>query len=50
MVVFAAFVSIGIVVIELRNTPKQEADMIGQEDEAMSKVPDDVREIAQWVP
>jgi hypothetical protein len=42
---------IGVVVIfELRKTPKQEAEMIEREDEAMSKVSDDPREMARWVP
>ena len=41
---------IGVVIIELRKTPKQEAEMIEREDEAMSKVSDDPREMARWVP
>ena len=48
---FAGLVSIAIVVIfELRKTPQQDAEMIEREDEALSKVPDDPREIARWVP
>jgi hypothetical protein len=44
-------VSIAIVVIfELRKTPQQEAGMTEREDEAMSTVPDDPREMARWVP
>ena len=39
-----------VVILELRKTPKQEAKMIEREDEAMSKVPDDPREMAKWVP
>jgi hypothetical protein len=47
----AGLVSIGLVVIfELTKTPKQEADMIKREDEALPKVPDDRREMARWVP
>jgi hypothetical protein len=47
----AGLVSIALVVIfELTKTPKQEADMIKREDEALSKVPDDPREMARWVP
>jgi len=42
---------IGVVVIfELQKTPKWEAEMIEREDEAMSKVSDDRRELAGWVP
>ena len=42
---------IGVVVMfELRKTPKQEAAMIEREDEAMSDVSDDPREMARWVP
>jgi hypothetical protein len=42
---------IGVVVIfELRKTPKQEAEMIEREDEAISKVSDDPHEMARWVP
>ena len=48
---FAGLVSIAIVVIfELRKTPQQEAEMIEREDKAMSKTPDDPREMARWVP
>jgi hypothetical protein len=39
-----------VVIFELRKTPKQEALMIEREDEAMSKVKDDPREMARWVP
>jgi hypothetical protein len=49
----AGLVSIAIVVIfELRKTPQQEAGMTEaeREDEAMSAVPDDPREMARWVP
>jgi hypothetical protein len=47
----AGLVSIAIVVIfELRKTPQQEAGMTEREDEAMSTVPDDPREMARWVP
>jgi hypothetical protein len=49
--VFFGLVSIVLVVIfEFRKTPKQETDLIKREDEAMSKVPDDPREMARWVP
>jgi hypothetical protein len=48
--VIAGLFLIGIVVIfELRNTPKREAEMIEREDEAMSKVSDDPHEMARWV-
>ena len=51
LVALAELASIAFVVIfELRKTPKQEAEMIEREDAAMSKVPDDPREIARWVP
>jgi hypothetical protein len=47
----AGLLLIGVVVIfELRKTPKQEAEMIEREDEAMSKVNDDPREMAMGVP
>jgi hypothetical protein len=47
----AGLVSIAIVVIfELRKTPQQEAEMTEREDEAMSTVPDDSREMARSVP
>lgn len=39
-----------VVVLELRKTPKQEAELIKREDEAMSKVNDDPGEVARWVP
>jgi hypothetical protein len=39
-----------VVIFELRKTPKQEAEMIEREDEALSKVSDDPREMARWVP
>jgi len=49
--VIADLVVIAIVVIfELRKTPKQEAEMIDREDQAMSSVKDDPREFARWVP
>ena len=49
--IVAGLASIAIVVIfELRKTPKQEAEMINREDKAMSKPPDDPREMAKWVP
>ena len=49
--IVAGLVLIAIVVIfELRKTPKQEAKMIKREDDAMSKLPDDPREMARWVP
>ena len=49
--IVAGLFLIGVVVIfELRKTPKQEAEMIEREDEAMSKVSDDPREMARWVP
>ena len=49
--IVAGLVSIAIVVIfELRKTPNQEAEMIEREDKAMSKLPDDPREMARWVP
>jgi hypothetical protein len=41
---------IGVVIFELRKTPKQEAEMIEREYEALSKVNDDPREMARWVP
>ena len=48
---FAGLVSIAIVVIfELRKSPRREAEMIEREDKAMSKTPDDPREMARWVP
>jgi hypothetical protein len=48
---FAGLVLIAIVVIfEVRKTPQQEAEMIEREDKAMSKTPDDPREMARWVP
>ena len=51
IVVVCGLAAIAIFVIfELRKTPKQEAEMIEREDEAMSKVPDDSREMAKWVP
>jgi hypothetical protein len=51
IVAFAGLASIAIVVIfELRKTPKQEAEMIEHEDEALSKVKDDPNEPARWVP
>jgi hypothetical protein len=51
VLIVAGLVSIVIVVIiELRKTPKQEAEMIKREDEAISKMPDDPREMARWVP
>jgi hypothetical protein len=40
---------IGVVIFELRKTPKQEAEVIEREDEAMSKVIDDPHEMARWV-
>ena len=47
----AGLVSSALVVIfELTRTPKQEADTIKREDEALPKVPDDPREMARWVP
>jgi hypothetical protein len=51
VLIVAGLVSIAIVVIfELRKTPKQEAEMVKREDKAMSKMPDDPREIARWIP
>ena len=51
VLIVAGLVSIAMVVIfELRNTPKQEAKVIEREDKAMSKLPDDPREMARWVP
>jgi len=51
VLIVAGLVSIAIVVIlELRKTPKQEAEMIAREDQAMPKMPDDPREMARWVP
>ena len=47
---FAGLVSIAIVVIfEVRKTPQREAEMIEREDKAMSKTPDDPREMGRWV-
>jgi len=34
----------------LEKTPKQEAEMIEREDEAMSTAKDDPHEAARWVP
>jgi len=49
--IVAGLFLIGVVVIlELRKTPQQEAEMIEREDEAMSKVSDDPHELARWVP
>jgi hypothetical protein len=49
--IVAGLVLIGVVVIfELRKTPKQEAEMIKREDDAMSKISDDPHEMARWVP
>jgi hypothetical protein len=51
VLIVAGLVSIAIVVIfELRKTPKQEAKMLKREDKAMSKMPDDPREMTRWVP
>ena len=51
VLIVAGLVLIAMVVIfELRKTPKQEAKMIKREDKAMSKLPDDPREMARWVP
>jgi hypothetical protein len=51
VLIVAGLASIAIVVIfELKKTPKQEAKMIKREDKAMSKLPDDPREMARWVP
>jgi hypothetical protein len=50
LLIVAGLVSIAIVILEVRKTPKQEAEMIEREDKAMSKLPDDPREMARWVP
>jgi hypothetical protein len=51
VLIVAGLISIAIIFIfELRKTPKQEAEMIEREDQAMSKMPDDPREMARWVP
>jgi FtsZ-interacting cell division protein ZipA len=51
VLIVIGLISIAIVVIfELRKTPKQEAKMIKREDKAISKLPDDPREMARWVP
>ena len=51
ILIVAGLVSIAVVVsLELRETPKQKAEMIEREDEAMSKVSDDPHEMARWVP
>jgi len=51
VLIVAGLVLIAVVVIfELRKTPKQEAEMIAREDQAMPKMPDDPREMARWVP
>ena len=42
--------TVSLTIFELRKTPKQEAEMIQREDEAVSKVPDDPHEPARWVP
>jgi len=49
---FAGLVAIVLLIIfELRKTPKQEAEMIEHEDEAMSIArADDPRDLAKWVP
>ena len=39
-----------VVIFELRKTPKQEAEIIEREDQAMSKFSDDPHEMARWVP
>jgi hypothetical protein len=47
----AGIVSIALVAIfELKKTPKQGADMIKREDEALPKVSDDPHEMARSVP
>ena len=38
------------VIFELTKTPKEEAEMIKQEDKAMSTLSDDATEMARWVP
>jgi hypothetical protein len=48
--IIAGLFLIVVVIFELRKTPKQEAQMIEREDEAMSKTSDDAREMARWVP
>jgi len=49
--IIAGLFLIGVVVVfELRKTPKQEAEMIEREDEAMPNVSDDPHEMATWVP
>lgn len=51
ILIAAGLVSIAIVVtLELRKTPKQEAEMTEREDNAMCKLPDEPREMARWVP
>jgi len=50
LLIVAGLVLIAIVIFEVRKTPKQEAEMIEREDKAMSKLPDDPREMARWVP
>ena len=51
VLIVAGLVSIAIVVMfELRKTLKQEAELIKREDQAISKMPDDPREMARWVP
>jgi len=49
--IIAELCLIGVVVIfELRKTPKQEAEMIAREDEAISTISDAPHEMARWVP
>jgi len=48
--IIAGLFLIGVgVIFELRKRPKQKAEMIEREDEAMSKVSDDQHEMAMWV-
>jgi len=48
--IFGGLLLIAIVIFELEKTPKQEAEMIEREDEAMSTAKDDPHEAARLVP
>ena len=49
--IIAGLFLLGVAVIfELRKTPRQEAEMIEREDEAMSTISDDPHAMARWMP
>jgi len=49
--IIAGMFLLGVVIIfELRKTPRQEAEMIEREDEAMSRVSDDPHAMARRMP